>query len=40
LGWVSQLMGCVGSGHTKWTHGQLWTIIQTTHLQSLNNIGL
>ena len=25
LGWVSQLMGWVGSGHTKWTHGQLCT---------------
>jgi len=24
LGWVSQLMGWVESGHTKWTHGQLW----------------
>jgi len=24
LGWVSQMMGWVGSGHTKWTHGQLW----------------
>jgi len=24
FGWVSQLMGWVGSGHTKWTHGQLW----------------
>ena len=23
LGWVSQLMGWVGSGHTKWTHGQV-----------------
>ena len=23
LGWVSQQMGWVGSGHTKWTHGQL-----------------
>jgi len=23
LGWVSQLMGWVGSGHIKWTHGQL-----------------
>ena len=23
LGWVSQPMGWVGSGHTKWTHGQL-----------------
>jgi len=23
LGWVSQLMGWVGSGQTKWTHGQL-----------------
>ena len=23
LGLVSQLMGWVGSGHTKWTHGQL-----------------
>jgi len=23
LGWVSKLMGLVGSGHTKWTHGQL-----------------
>jgi len=25
LGWVSQLMGWVASGHTKWTHGQLWS---------------
>ena len=24
LGCVSQLMGWVGSGHTKWTRGQLW----------------
>jgi len=24
LGWVSQLMSCVGSGHTTWTHGQLY----------------
>jgi len=24
MGWVSQLMGWVGSGHTKWTRGQLW----------------
>jgi len=24
LGWVSQLMGWVGSGHAKWTHGQLF----------------
>jgi len=24
LGWVSQLMDWVGSGHTKWTRGQLW----------------
>ena len=23
LGWVSQLMGWVGSGHTNWTHRQL-----------------
>jgi len=23
LGWVSQLMGWVGSVQTKWTHGQL-----------------
>ena len=23
MGWVTQLMGWVGSGHTKWTHGQL-----------------
>jgi len=23
LGWVSQLMGWLGSGHTKWTRGQL-----------------
>jgi len=23
LGWVSQLIGWVGSGHIKWTHGQL-----------------
>ena len=25
MGWVSQPMGWVGSGHTKWTHGQLWS---------------
>jgi len=25
LGWVSHLMGWVGSSRTKWTHGQLWT---------------
>jgi len=25
LGWVSQLMGWVGFGHIKWTHGQLCT---------------
>jgi len=24
LGWVSYLVGCVGSGSLKWTHGQLW----------------
>ena len=24
LGLVCQPMGWVGSGHTKWTHGQLW----------------
>ena len=24
LGWVSQLMNWVGSGHKKWTNGQLW----------------
>jgi len=24
FGWVSQLMGWVGSGRTKWTNGQLW----------------
>ena len=23
LGWVSQVIGWVGSGHTNWTHGQL-----------------
>ena len=23
FGWVSQLMGWVGLGRTKWTHGQL-----------------
>jgi len=26
LGWVNQLMGWVGSGHTKWTRGQLWSV--------------
>jgi len=26
LGWVSQLMGWVGLGHTKWTHGQLCSV--------------
>ena len=29
LGWVSPLMGRVGSGHTKWTRGQLWGMGQT-----------
>ena len=29
LGLVSQQMGWVGSGHTKWTQGQLWSDIQT-----------
>jgi len=24
LRWVSQLIGWVGLGHKKWTHGQLW----------------
>jgi len=24
LGWVSQLVGWVGLGQRKWTHGQLW----------------
>ena len=24
VGWVGQLMGRVGSGHTKWIRGQLW----------------
>jgi len=24
FGWASQLMGSVRTGHTKWTHGQLW----------------
>jgi len=23
MGWVSKLVGWVGLGHTKWTHGQL-----------------
>jgi len=27
-GWISQLMGWVGSGHTKLTHGQLWAALQ------------
>jgi len=31
LGWVSQLMGWVGSGHTKWTHGQLWVQQVSVH---------
>ena len=26
LGWVSQLMGWVGSGHTEWTRGQLFAV--------------
>ena len=26
LGWVSQLMGWVGSGHTKWTHGHVMCV--------------
>ena len=28
VGCVSQLTGWVGSGHTKWTHGQLWIIVK------------
>jgi len=27
LGWVSKLMDWVGSGQTKWTHGQLWVTV-------------
>jgi len=27
LGWITQLMGWAGSGHRKWTHGQLWGYI-------------
>jgi len=45
LDWASQLMGWVGWGHTKWTHGQLWnghcgtdikptSVIRETILQS------
>jgi len=29
MGWVSQLMSWIGSGHTKWTHEQLWIAFQT-----------
>ena len=29
VGRVRQLMGWVGSGHTKWTHGQLWADCST-----------
>jgi len=42
LGCVSQLMGWVGSGHTKWTHGQLCDgaekVVCPTQT-STNNIG-
>ena len=35
LVWVSQLMGWVGSGHTKWTHGRLWeNFHETTYFES------
>jgi len=27
LGWASQLMGWFGSGHTKWIHGQLCSVV-------------
>ena len=33
MGWVSQLMGWVGLGLTKWTNGQLWAF-QPTSLHS------
>ena len=36
LGWVTQLMGCVGSGHTKWTHGQLLVGVTETGHQILH----
>jgi len=35
VGLFSQLMGWVGSGHTKWTHGQLWPIICWLYCQLL-----
>jgi len=34
LGWVSQLMGWVGSGHTKWTHGQLCAEVLVQYVAS------
>jgi len=38
LGWVSQLMGWVGSGHTKWTHGQLRSDVRPTVRLSVPSI--
>jgi len=35
LGWVSQLMGWVGSGRTKWTHGQLCCVPKRHSLSTL-----
>jgi len=40
LGWVRQLMGWVGSGHTKWTHGQLWVNSVVRALQPINFVTL
>jgi len=32
--WVSQLMGWVGSGHTKLTGGQLWSVARVEAVSS------
>jgi len=37
LGWVSQLMGWVGSSHTKWTRGQLYVVVSAS---SNGDVGL
>ena len=35
LGQLADTVGWVGSGHTIWTHGQLWSVCPTVQLPRL-----
>jgi len=38
LGWVTQLMGWFGSGHRKWTQGQLWSVSSISGINYLRKL--